>query len=288
MQPFDSVSRLEDLRAIDPVVRSVRSVVHRALKNQRVADLLHGTWLGHPLHPALVQVPIGAWLAASVLDVAVPGSGPASATLVGVGLAGAAPAAWAGWADWADLPDRPARVGLVHAGTNGLAVGLYAGSLAARLSGRRGRGKLLALAGLGTALGGGVLGGHLAFRQAAGANHAEYVARLMPTGWTRVARLDELADGKPVERMVGPVPIMLLRRHGSVHALANTCSHLAGPLHEGELSDDPEPCVSCPWHGSTFRLRDGAVLRGPATAPQPVLETRVQGGEVEVRLEIRG
>ncbi|MEK2495084.1 Rieske (2Fe-2S) protein [Kitasatospora purpeofusca] len=59
---------------------------------------------------------------------------------------------------------------------------------------------------------------------------------------------------------------------GQRHVLAERCSQLSGPLAEGTVAD------GCPQHGSEFRLRDGEVLRRPATAPQPVLEARVLSG----------
>jgi nitrite reductase/ring-hydroxylating ferredoxin subunit len=56
--------------------------------------------------------------------------------------------------------------------------------------------------------------------------------------------------------------------------------HAGGPLHEGKVEDGR---VTCPWHASTFNLADGSLVRGPATAPQPSYETRVQDGKIEVR-----
>jgi nitrite reductase/ring-hydroxylating ferredoxin subunit len=84
--------------------------------------------------------------------------------------------------------------------------------------------------------------------------------------------------------MVDEVPVLVVREPGDlVHVLADRCSHLSGPLSEGKLTDDG--CVECPWHGSLFRLADGENLRGPATAPQPVFDSRVTAeGQVEVRL----
>ena len=74
--------------------------------------------------------------------------------------------------------------------------------------------------------------------------------------------------------------MLLARADGGLRALANTCTHAGGPLDEGELADG---CVTCPWHGSTFRLDDGSVVRGPASTPQPTYETRVRDGWIEVR-----
>ncbi|MFE9559970.1 DUF2231 domain-containing protein [Streptomyces sp. NPDC006487] len=134
-------------------------------------DLLRGRPLGHPLHPVLVQVPIGCWLSASVLDV-VPGTQRATTTLTAVGLAGVAPAAMAGWADWADLPPEQARVGLAHAVSNVAAVACYTASLTARFRGRSAKGRLWSLGGLAAVAVSGALGGHVAYRQAVGAHAA--------------------------------------------------------------------------------------------------------------------
>jgi nitrite reductase/ring-hydroxylating ferredoxin subunit len=94
-----------------------------------------------------------------------------------------------------------------------------------------------------------------------------------------------LADGKPARALLGEVPVLLIRQGDEVHALADRCSHLSGPLSDGELAGG---CVTCPWHGSMFRVSDGAVVHGPATAPQPVYRTRVRDGIVQVCLPDAG
>ena len=274
-----ALDRLEELRGLDAVAAPAQRVV-RGLPLGTGRDLLHGTWLGHPLHPSLVQVPVGAWTSAAVLDL-VPGQRRAAAVLVAVGLAGAVPAALAGWVDWSEQHERQMRVGLVHAGANATGVLLYCGSLLARLRGRRALGRVLGFAGLTVVGVGGVLGGHLAFRQAAGANHAEDVPHLVEDGWHRLGRLTDFPVGEPVRRMVGTVPVLVVReRADGVQVLAEACSHLSGPLSEGKVEDG---CVECPWHGSRFRLNDGTVDQGPATSPQPVFTTRVLDGVVSVR-----
>jgi nitrite reductase/ring-hydroxylating ferredoxin subunit/uncharacterized membrane protein len=284
---LEGVERAERL---DPVVDAIRTAVSAVLRrNRTVKDALHGVWLGHPLHPLLVQVPIGAWLSAGLLD-ALPGSGKAPSRLVAAGVVAALPAAVSGLGDWSELHQQQARVGLVHAASNVSALTCYLLSLQARRRGHGVRGRLLGYAGLGLVITGGAIGGHLSYRQAAGVNHAEQVPHLVPAGWHEVAAVSELAEGRPVERELGGVKLMLLRRADTVYALANHCSHLSGPLHEGQLGTDGagEPCVSCPWHGSTFRLRDGSVVHGPATSPQPAFRTRVSGDRVEVMLEGAG
>ncbi|MBB0243893.1 Rieske 2Fe-2S domain-containing protein [Streptomyces alkaliphilus] len=285
---LSAVDRLERYPGADDLIDSIRGRIHR-LPLGRVRDLLHGRPIGHPAHPLLVQMPIGAWFSAGVLDL-LPGEGRrrAARTLVGVGTVAAAPAAWAGWADWAELHRQQMRVGLVHAAGNVAAVGLYAASWATRRAGRHTAGRVLGWTGF-TLVGiTGALGGHMAYRQASGANHAEEVPHLVSPGWHAIAVLDDLPVGEPVRRHVDDVPVVVVRggdgpddTDGTVHVLAERCSHLAGPLSEGTLEDG---CVRCPWHGSLFRLSDGWNVEGPATAPQPAFDTRVVDGRLEVRL----
>lgn len=283
--PVDHVvERIERAGPLDPVVKAVRGVINSALRSQGVRDALHGVWLGHPLHPVLTDVPIGVWSAAGILDL-VPGTGPASATLIATGCASAVPTAVTGWADWSKLHPPHQRVGLVHAGANGLALALYTGSLLARARGRSLTGKALAYAGLGAMTIGGYLGGHLVFRQAAGANHTADTIDLFPGGWQPIGRLDDLPDGRPTRRTIEGVDLLVVRRGQHVDVLSDRCSHLSGPLSDGSFTvEKGQGCIVCPWHGSTFRLSDGAVVHGPATSPQQLFETRVSDGSVQVRL----
>ena len=284
MRQLVTLERLENAEKLDRVASKVRPVITGALRNRAVKDALHGVWLGHPLHPMLTDVPVGTWTSAALLDL-MPNSGKAPARLITVGLVAAAPTAAAGWADWSALHPQQARVGLVHASANVGAIGLYLLSLRARRRGHVASGRLLGWLGLASVGVGGAIGGHLSYRQASGANHTEHVPHVVPEGWRDVAALDDLPEGMPVERGLGGTKVMLVRHGDDVTAIADTCSHLSGPLHEGQLSTEGgEECVTCPWHGSVFRLRDGAVVHGPATSPQPTFRTRVTAGRVELQL----
>ncbi|MFJ2938189.1 DUF2231 domain-containing protein [Streptomyces sp. NPDC087219] len=165
-----ALDRLERTTVADPAIGVLQRGI-RSLPLGGMRDLLRGRPLGHPVHPVLVQVPIGCWLSASVLDF-VPGAPHAATTLTAVGLAGVAPAAVAGWADWAELPPEQARVGLAHAVSNVAAVACYTASLTARLRGRSAKGRLWALGGLAAVAVSGALGGHVAYGQAVGARAA--------------------------------------------------------------------------------------------------------------------
>ncbi|WP_234313683.1 Rieske 2Fe-2S domain-containing protein [Streptomyces sp. NBRC 109706] len=273
------MDRVEGSRRADPLIPPLRDAVHTMPAGVR--DALHGTRLGHPAHPAMVQIPMGTWLSAALLDL-LPGRRRAPDVLIAVGLAAAAPAALSGLADWAELRKPQMRVGLLHAASNTAAVAMYAASLSARLRGRRMVGRGWSYAGLVTVSVGGALGGHLAYRQAAGANHSDQVVAALGPGWHPLGALHDFPIGAPVTATVRDVPVLVLRETADVlRVLAEQCGHMGGPLAEGEIADG---CVRCPWHGSTFRLTDGWNVTGPATAPQPTFETRIVDGRVEVRL----
>lgn len=279
-----AVDRLENAGPLDPAVNAMRGAVNAVLRPQALRDVLHGVWLGHPLHPVLTDVPIGMWSAAAVLDL-MPGTGPAATALIATGCVSVAPTAVTGWADWSELHKPHQRVGLVHAAANIVALGCYTASVAARMNGRTIRGKALGFAGLGAMALGGYLGGHLAFRQAAGANHQADTVDLFPSGWQSIGRFEDLPDGSPTKATVAGVDLLVVRRGQHVDVLRNQCSHLSGPLSDGEFSVEAgQGCIVCPWHGSTFRLSDGGVVHGPATSPQQAFEARVTNGVVEVRL----
>jgi nitrite reductase/ring-hydroxylating ferredoxin subunit len=161
---------------------------------------------------------------------------------------------------------------------NSAALCLYVSSAIARRSGRRGLGKTLGLAGFGLMSAGGFLGGHLTYADAVNVNKT--AERTGPSKWTAVLDADGMSDGDRRTVEVGGVSLLLHRSEGTIHALDAVCSHMGGPLEKGKIENG---CVICPWHGSTFRLADGTIVRGPATRPQPAYETRINEGRIEVR-----
>src|SRR6185437_8098379 len=121
------ISRLEQDSRLDGAVSAGQRVA-RKIRPGKVRDALHGVWLGHPVHPMLVQAPVGAWLSASLLDFT--GDERAARRLTAAGLCAALPAALAGAADWSEQHEQQMRVGVIHAAGNVMALGLYAASLA--------------------------------------------------------------------------------------------------------------------------------------------------------------
>lgn len=271
--------RLGRAERLDPVAEPLAAATGRLLPPGPLKDLLSGTWLGHPLHPIAIHLPIGTWSSAMLLDL-IGGreSEKAADRLVAVGILATLPAVAAGMSDWADTSGPSRRIGLAHAALNTVALALYGGSYAARRRTGRGLGKVLALVGGGVLGVSGYLGGHLAYSRGVGVDQTAFEEG--PEEWVRVGSESDLPEGEPVKVTVGSVDVLLVRRSDRITAISNRCSHRGGPLDEGSLENG---CVTCPWHGSVFRLDDGSVQRGPATAPQPAWDVRVRGGTVELR-----
>jgi nitrite reductase/ring-hydroxylating ferredoxin subunit/uncharacterized membrane protein len=276
--PVDLVERQEWLEPVESgLQQAVGSTFDSAgAAGRKVRNFLHGVWLGHPLHPVLTDIPIGAWTAAVILDAADVPRGADVA--VQVGLAGAVGSAVTGLTDWQATDGAARRIGLVHGLMNTTATTLFVASLVARNRRNRSAGRTLALIGYAVGLAAAYLGGHLVYRKQIGVDHA--VGTNPPEEWTPVLDAHELPDGEPRRVVVGGARVLLVRREGEIHAIAEVCSHLGGPLAEGQLQGD---VIQCPWHGSRFCVRDGSVVDGPATHPQPVFETRLNEGRIEIR-----
>jgi nitrite reductase/ring-hydroxylating ferredoxin subunit/uncharacterized membrane protein len=282
------IDALERQDWLDRISQATQQTLQQLIKAggpiaHQIENGLHGTGLGHPIHPAITDIPLGAWTVALAFDTIETLNGddslaPGADSAIMIGLAGAVGAAATGIADWQALDTKPLRVGLVHGVLNSSATLLYATSLLLRKRGDRAAGRVLAFAGYGIALTAAYLGGDLVYRDRIGVSHANPV-------WTelkfkRVLADDELAEGELKRVDVGDRAIVLARQGGVVYALDDYCSHLGGPLSEGSLE---EGGVRCPWHGSCFRLTDGNPIDGPAAIPQPCFETRVRVGHIEVR-----
>jgi nitrite reductase/ring-hydroxylating ferredoxin subunit len=282
------LDRVADSPAFDKVIEPVRRAVQGALRPQAVNDFLHGTWLGHPLHPVLVHVPVGSWVSAGLLDL-IPPLRPAATVLIGAGVAGAVPASLAGAADWAEADIGVRRLGALHAAANTAALGLYVGSLMARGRGRGSLGRVLAYAGLGVAGGSAAIGGHMSYAQSAGVSHSASAARALIPEWIDLGPLDDLPEGRPALRTGKgrsvAVPVAAVRRGARVDVFVAACSHLAGPLDEGTVEDvRGAQCLVCPRHGSAFDLGTGQPRRGPSANAQEKLEVRMEAGRVMARL----
>jgi nitrite reductase/ring-hydroxylating ferredoxin subunit/uncharacterized membrane protein len=274
---------------LDPVADQLQPRVATALGRDgsigpQVANVLHGTWLGHPLHVVLTDVPIGSWTAAAVLDLIEANTGNRALgrgadAAIKVGLVGAAASALTGLADWSKIGGgAPRRIGLVHGLLNATATVCYVVSLRHRRHRSRLAGRRFAWLGFIASGVSAYLGGHLVYKERLGMDHTAGFSA--PEDFVRIMAEAELPANQLWRAEADGMPILLVRRDERIYAIAETCSHLGGPLSEGRLE---ELSVRCPWHGSCYSLQDGRVLEGPSVHAQPVLDVRVRDGQIEVR-----
>lgn len=270
-------SQIEKAEGLDRPSEPLSRFAQQLTGRRWVTDLLSGTPLGHPLHPLLVTVPIGSWTGAMVLDLLQ--HKDSARTLVGLGALSAVPTAVSGLNDWRSTSGAEQRVGVLHAGLNTLALGFYTASWLARRRGHHGLGVALTLPGMAVLGTSGWLGGHLSYALGVGVDTTAFQSG--SENWVDALGADDVVQGRLNVADAGGVPVLVTRTlDGTIVAYANRCTHRGGPLHEGEVVDG---CVRCPLHGSEFSLRDGSVIHGPATRPQPAYEVRVHGDRVEVR-----
>jgi nitrite reductase/ring-hydroxylating ferredoxin subunit len=273
---FARIERIEWLESGSEWLGTALRPIREGGVGSRIFDLLHGRIMGHALHPALSDLPIGLGAGAILLDLA--GEHDA-AGILGAGIVvSSVGAAVTGVADWSVSDGRDRRVGLLHGILQTVALGMQCGSLALRWTGATVPAEVLLIGGFGLAAGSAYLGGHLVLGRGVMVDHTAWTTG--PRRWTRAIELEELAEGSAKAAEVDGRTVLVSRIDGSVSAIENTCNHAGGPLSMGKIENG---VVTCPWHFSCFRLRDGAVVRGPAAHPQPMLEARVRRGWVEVR-----
>jgi nitrite reductase/ring-hydroxylating ferredoxin subunit len=272
------------LRTLNDQLTAVLAPWRERYQGNPVLELMHGgRWLGHPLHPALSDLPIGFWAGSMLLDLTNGDPSPEAGldpagVFTAAGIVAAVATAATGVVDWTVSDDQDRRVGLFHGVLNTAALGLQGMSLAARLAGHRGTARGLGAVGLAVTGAAAYLGGHLVFAKAV------MVSRVAgadgPRRWVRVIEEPELPDDVPTGVQADGRQILLYRHDGTLYALDNLCSHAAGLLSRGAVEG---LTVTCPLHGSQYCLADGSVRRGPSHQPQPVIRTRVRNGWIEVR-----
>ena len=274
---FDkATSFLEQATVLDRPAEKLSDLVGPVFSQDTVRHVASGTVIGHPLHPLLVTLPIGAWTSALVFDAL--GDDEAASTLVALGIVTAVPTAFTGLHDWSSTTGAERRIGLLHATANTVGLSAYVASWLARRSGRRGLGVLLSVVGMSAVGGGGWLGGHLSYAMGVGVDTTAF--QHSEEEWTDLGLPSDVVPGRLTAADLDGVPLVLTRWQDRVVAYADRCTHRGAPLHEGTIEDG---CIVCPWHASAFELADGTVAQGPASRPQASFETRVVDGRLQGR-----
>ena len=250
-------------------------------------DFLNGTWLGHSLHAVLVDVVVGGATAALLLDVLrvvfhVDGLADAATWVLGLATLSAIGAILAGLTDYKDTPPSSAErdVAGFHGLVNILATLLFIVSFVERVGHAGDAAFWSLLAGYVVVSVGAYIGGHVVFKYGYMVNANAFSKGKRAREFTAVLSTAELVEATPTKAMLGTTALVLVRRGDVVHALKDSCSHAGGPLSGGKLRGDG---IECPWHGSVFRLRDGAVQHGPASTRQVSYAARIADGQVEVQ-----
>ena len=274
---------------LDQAGTQASNAIHNAVlaggePTRKIADFLHGTWLGHPVHPMLTDIVVGAWVIGAGFDAAaaITGSREYARTgdrLAAIGTVAAVPTAITGMADFSTFPEWSAKTVTLHGMLNIANFGLYCASLVERRRGNRRRGVAYSAVAVGLSLVSAWLGGKLVYRQRVGVNNADRFEG--PQQWKSVLPASELPDRKPVRVEHEGKGVLVWREGQTVFAIGSVCSHAGGPLEKGTVQGH---CVECPWHNSVFDLHTGKVVHGPATNPQPQFHARITNGQVEIRL----
>jgi nitrite reductase/ring-hydroxylating ferredoxin subunit/uncharacterized membrane protein len=268
----------------DPLQRAIGSLyANNGSTGKWLKNFLNGTWLGHPLHPMLTDVPIGAWTTTVVLDsVAALTDNESLETAADItlatGLAAAAGAAVTGLTDWSDTYAMERKLGLLHGLTMIASFVTYSAALVARLSGSRSSGVALANTGYALAAIGAYFGGDEVYDVGYGINRTAF--RHGPSEYVPVMPETDLKDNTPIKGTAGDVTVVLVKQGSEIYALDDVCVHAGCSLAGGQVQGRS---IICPCHGSQYDLADGSVLNGPATMPEPHYDVRVLGGTIEVR-----
>jgi len=283
-------ARIITSNSIGKISASLDNLLHRCLgapATRRFKVFLNGTWIGHPLHPMLTDIPIGAWTLTILLDLIgllflFPQLGLASSISAFIGVVGALAAAAAGLADWMDIDPPEKAIGAFHASVNVSATILFLISFLMRWGGHWRLGWttfVVALLGYLLVMIGGYLGGAMVFYKGVMINRNAY--RTGPDDFRPTVATSELAEGQLKRVLVEEQPVVFLRLDGKIYALGAVCSHYGAPLNEGTIVDRT---IECPWHASRFALEDGRVVQGPACAGMPVYDCKIVNNEVQIKL----
>lgn len=276
-------------RISEPLQHAIGAVIGSSRKPPRLLkSLLNGTWLGHPLHPAITDVPVVAWLLTALFDIiwlfapqANAWAGRAALATALVGMLGALGAIVTGLADWSDTYGHERTVGFLHGLANVGATILFVVSIWLRFTADAGESVAavsVGFVGLALVLYAAYLGGEMVFALGTSVNHTAWEAA--GEEYEPVMALSAVAENTLYRVSAAGVPVVLVRTGDRLCALSATCPHAGGPLDEGSLE---RGIVTCPWHGSRFRMCDGRVLTGPATVNAPSYDVRVRDGQVEIK-----
>jgi nitrite reductase/ring-hydroxylating ferredoxin subunit/uncharacterized membrane protein len=246
-----------------------------------IQNFLNGSWLGHPVHAVVTDVPIGAMTVSVIADVI--GQPLVADVSLLLGVLGMVASAVTGAADYAEVDGTARNRATVHSVVMVLSLVLYLISLVIRSGSPADRLVPIVIA-LGAYLLltlGAEIGGDLVYL--AGTHVNRHAWRGAGAKWIALELGDraDIPEGGPTKLKAGINELAVIRQGDRILAVHAQCAHAGGPLAEGSLVGD---AIQCPWHGSRYRLADGHNVRGPAMYDQPAYDVRrSESGGWEVR-----
>jgi nitrite reductase/ring-hydroxylating ferredoxin subunit/uncharacterized membrane protein len=246
-----------------------------------VQNFLNGSWLGHPVHAVVTDVPIGAMTVSIIADVI--GQPVVADVSLLLGVLAMVASAVTGAADYTEVDGTARNRATVHSVIMVVALVLYLISLAIRSGSPADRLApiLISLVAYLLLSLGAAIGGDLVYL--IGTHVNRHAWRGAGAKWIKL-ELGDLADipeGGPTKLKAGINELAVVREGDRIVAVHAQCAHAGGPLAEGSLVGG---AIECPWHGSRYRMTDGHNVRGPSMYDQPAYEVRpAEGGGWEVR-----
>jgi nitrite reductase/ring-hydroxylating ferredoxin subunit/uncharacterized membrane protein len=236
-----------------------------------IQNFLNGTWLGHPVHAVVTDVPIGALTVSIVADLI--GQPIVADVSLVLGVLAMIASAVTGAADYTEVDGNARSRATVHSVIMVASLVVYAISLLIRSGSPADRLVPIVLSVVGYLLLslGAMIGGDLVYL--IGTHVNRHAWRGAGSKWIRLdlGDLPDIPEGGPTKLKAGINDLAVIREGDRILAVHAQCAHAGGPLAEGSLVDG---AIQCPWHGSRFRMTDGHVVRGPAMYDQPAYEVR--------------
>jgi nitrite reductase/ring-hydroxylating ferredoxin subunit/uncharacterized membrane protein len=237
-----------------------------------VKDFLNGTWLGHPVHAVVTDVPIGAMTISIIADLI--GQPVVADVSMLLGVLAMLVSAVTGAADYSDVDGTARNRATVHASLMVTTLVIYTVSLVIRAGHPADRllPILLALVGYLILALAANIGGDLVYL--IGTNVSRHAWRGAGAKWIALdlGGLPDIPPGGPTKLKAGINELALIRDGDRILALHAVCAHAGGPMAEGTIAGGDR--LECPWHGSRYLIANGHVVRGPAMYDQPAYDVR--------------
>jgi nitrite reductase/ring-hydroxylating ferredoxin subunit/uncharacterized membrane protein len=253
-----------------PLGNFIHGIVNWLFRHMKpIQSFLNGTWLGHPIHAVLTDVPIGAYTLVIILDVLDQRSA-ADVALV-FGILSMVAAAAAGFADYAETDGLPRQRATVHSSLMIVALVIYLLSLYLRWLNPADRTVPIAASIVAYLVltAGAYVGGDVVY--VLGNMVDRHAFRSRTSKWTALEAPADIPEGALIKAKAAGQALVLVRHGDTINGIHDVCAHAGCSLADGKIVDS---MIECPCHGSRYEIANGHVRRGPSVYDQPAYEIR--------------